>query len=134
MANLTDYYENKILNGLTGAQQLQTPMTIYLALFTSNPGETGDVAGELSGLGYERVEITSKFPLAVGSGQVKNSADIVFPTATSNWPTATHIGLMESDIENASDMMAYSELEVPIQILTDQAFIFNTNNLILNMD
>ena len=134
MANLTDTWKNKIINGITGAQPPTFPSSIYLALFTANPTASGDVSSELSGLGYTRIEVTSHFPLAVGSGEVKNTSNITFPIATSNWLEVFYIGFMESNVENTADMMAYAALDVSIQILQDQAFTFNINNLIIHLD
>ena len=88
----------------------------------------------MSGSGYERTEITSHFPLAVGSGEVKNISEVSFAIATVNWPELTHIGFMESDVENTADMIAYAPLDVVISILQNQSFIFHIDNLVVHLD
>lgn len=130
MANLTNGYENELLDGLCSVTQLTTPATVYLALFTADPTETGDVTSELSGGGYARTSIASKFSAASGTdGTSSNTAEIAFPTATADWDEVTHVGWMKSDVETTADMMVYAPLDTPITITNGQVFKFSAGTL-----
>jgi len=130
MANLVDGYENELLDGLTGVAALTTPTTVYLALFTADPTDTGSVTNELSGSGYARQSIAGKFSAATGTaGSVSNTTAIDFATATGDWSQATHVGMMESDVETTDDMMVWIELNSAITILNGQTFSFAIGTL-----
>lgn len=130
MANLTDSFENELLDGLTGVTPLTTPTTVYLALFTADPTDTGDVSSEYQLNSCARVALSGKFPAATGAaGLVANSVQIDFPTATGNWTTITHIGYMKSAIEGTDDMIIHAQLDSPITILNSQTFSFAIGTL-----
>lgn len=62
------------------------PTEIYLALYTSDPGDT-DTGNEVSGGGYERMLVTFTSP----SNKLSyNANDIEFPEATADWGVITH--------------------------------------------
>lgn len=130
MANLTDGYEIELLNGLTGETPLTTPTTVYLALFTADPTDTGSVTNELTGGAYARTALTGAFPTATGTaGTVANDVQIDFPTATADWSQVTHVGFMKAGTSAVADMMLWITLESPITILDTQVFSFSVGNL-----
>ncbi len=130
MANLTDSFENELLDGITGVTPLTTPAVVYLALFTGDPTDTGDVSTEYQINECARVSIAGKFPAATGTaGSVANSVQIDFPTAIGDWTTITHIGYMKSDVEGTDDMMVHAQLDSPITILNSQTFSFAIGTL-----
>ena len=123
MANLTDGYERELNDGLTGVTPLTTPTTVYLALFTADPGDAGSVVSEVVGGSYNRVSLAGKFSSATGTdGNTANTAVVTFPTATANQGTITYLGFMKSGIPTTDDMMVWSVLASPITINTDGIF------------
>ena len=122
MANLVDAYEKKILDGLTGVTSLFTG-TMYMALFTSDPTDSGGVGSELVGGGYARKSLAGLFPSASGAS-VANTSAIDFATATSNWAEVTHVGFMESGVATTDDMAIWLLLDTPITIQDTQVFSF----------
>lgn len=133
MANLTDAWERKLLDGLVGVTPLTTQTTVYMALFTADPTDTGSVASELSGDGYVRLSMSGLFSSATGTdGATPNTALIEFPSATAIWTTVTHFALMESSTVTADDMMMWFELDSPVTIAIGQTFKFNIGNFIVN--
>lgn len=74
MAIATNTLKNTLANAYKGA-------AVYAALFTSDPGATGTVVGEVSGGAYARVAISW------GS----SAAGVVTGTATINVPASTTI-------------------------------------------
>lgn len=129
MANLTDRYEKKLTDGLTGVTPLTTPTTVYLALFTADPTETGDVTNEVSGTGYARVALTGKF-LASTDGSSANTEAITFAAAgAGGWGTITHVAFMEAGVAGVADMIQSNSLTDPVTIVETDVFEFLTGKL-----
>lgn len=132
MANLVNNWENKIADALVGAAQLTTPATVYLALFSADPTETGEVINELSGGGYARAALTGAFtPISGIAGKQENTAEITFATATANWPTVTHAAFCESGTQGTADLMVISPLDTPIIISNGEVFAYAIGKLVL---
>lgn len=129
MANLTDGYEKELVDGLTGVTPLTTPTTVYLALFTADPTETGSVVNEVSGTSYARVALTGKFSAST-DGSSANTTAITFPAAgAGGWGTITHVGLMKSGTATTADMMVYQALTNSVIIAESDVFEFLVGNL-----
>lgn len=100
MSALSDHLENKVLEHILKATAYTRPATVYLALFTSDPGEAG-TTGEVSGGSYARVAITNNntsFPACATTGTPTKTLSIgaTFPTATAAWGTITHWALFDA--------------------------------------
>lgn len=89
--SLTNTWETNIGNAVLRNTAFSAPSTVYVALFTADPGETGSTANEVTGSGYSRQAITFGAPTT--DGEFVNSGDVVF-TATGSWGTVSHVGLM----------------------------------------
>lgn len=133
MANLTNAYELELLDGLVGETALTTPTTVYVALFTADPTDTGSVANELTGNGYARKSLATTFGSAA-SGTTSNTSAVTFATATADWSAVTHVGLMKSGTAATADMMVWIALSSSITILNGQAFEFAIGDLTINAD
>ncbi|WP_456238617.1 phage tail fiber protein [Paenibacillus albicereus] len=88
----SDWLENQILNHVLRGTVYTPPAALFVALFTSDPGEAG-TGTEASGGGYARQAVT--FTNST-SGSSSNSADILFPVATAAWGTLTHFGIYDA--------------------------------------
>lgn len=95
--SLTNTYENNALNTLIRGSSW-TSVPTHIALLTSDPGETGSLAGEVSGGSYARYAIgtASNFWSAASSGSTSNAATVEFAAATANWGTITHFALCDA--------------------------------------
>lgn len=104
----TDYLERLVLNTLRG-QAAAAPSTLYLALYLSNPGETGDGGVEMNYSGYQRQVVTfsAPEPLSGGTG-IRNEQEIVFPRTSANMGTVTHLGVLDSI--TGGNMLLYGEV------------------------
>jgi len=104
---------------------------VYLALYTSDP--TGsDTGTEVSGAGYERVEITFGAPaLQDGKQTIKNSVKVEFPVAQSDWGTVTHVGIRTAD--TGGDLIAYAELDTPRTIMSGDRFVIEIGNGVVSL-
>jgi len=97
MVAFSDYLERKLLDAILRNTSYAAPATIYLALYTSSPTDTGSGI-ECAGGSYARKALASGFPAASGTtGAVANSANITFTTATAAWGTVTSVMLLDGD-------------------------------------
>lgn len=121
-AALSDYLENKLLDHLVKATAYTPAATLYVGLFTSDPGESG-VTGELTiGTGaYARASVTNNnvnFPQcpATGTPIKTNGTVIQFPTASANWGTVTHWAIYDA-ASTGTNMLAHGALAVQRNIV-----------------
>lgn len=105
----SDYLEGKVLDHLLGRTTYTAPATVYVALYTSAPTDSGG-GTEVSGGSYARVAVTNNatnWP-AASSGTKSNGTAIVFPEATADWGTVVAFGLF--DAANGGNLLYWGEL------------------------
>lgn len=98
MAGFSDFLENELLDHVFGNAAYSAPATLYLALFTATPSDSGG-GTEVSGGSYDRADVTNNatnFPAASG-GAKANGAAITFPTASASWGTVNSWGLFDAN-------------------------------------
>ena len=104
--SLSNYGENAWMGHLFGSAY--TPAsTIYLALATSDPGETatGASMNEVANSnGYARKAITFA---AASSRAVAQNATVTFDQASGSWGTVTHYAIVDSGTHGAGNVLAY---------------------------
>jgi hypothetical protein len=126
--SIADYYENKILDHMLRAQSFTPPTTVYVALFTVSPSDSGG-GTEVSGGSYARQAVT--FGAASG-GSISNSADITFPQATANWGTIEAVGLF--DASTAGNLLWYGDLTQSKTVNNGDIFKISAGNLTVSLD
>lgn len=97
MGSKSDYLENKFLDLILGNTAYSVPATLYFALYTATPGDSGG-GTEVSGGSYARASVinnTTNFPNA-SAGSKNNGADIVFTTASADWGTVVAFGIFDA--------------------------------------
>lgn len=114
MSALSDALETSLLNHLLRATGYTPKATVYIGLFTADPGESG-VTGECSGGSYARVAVTNNttnFPqcAATGTPTKTNGAAFTFPTASAAWGTVTHWAIYDSAVGGTDVMLAHGPL------------------------
>lgn len=93
----SDYLELKVLDHILGGGDYTRPATVYLALFTATPSDTGG-GTECTGSNYARLAITNNatnWP-AASAGSKKNGVYFLFPIPTGTWGTVTAIGIFDA--------------------------------------
>ena len=78
MAEMSNYLENGLLNAVLRATSYTSPTTVYVGLYTSDPGEA-NTGTEVSGGSYARKSATFNAP---SNGVCTNSAAVEFDQAT----------------------------------------------------
>ena len=89
----SDYLEDALLNHVLRNTAYVSPITIYVALFTTLPSDDGTGGVEVSGGSYARQTVTFAAP---SGGQVANSGAVTFPVATAGWGTVVGMGLYDA--------------------------------------
>jgi hypothetical protein len=130
MDAMTNYLEaavlNHVLNG--GSTPMAAPPSLYIALFTADPGETGSVANEITGGAYARYTITNGFTVAGIATRGYNTAEAAFPTATADWGIVTHAALMDH-LTASTNMLIYGALTASRDVKDGDTFRFSANSL-----
>jgi hypothetical protein len=98
MFGMTTPLAAEILNAVLRNEPLPNRESLYVCLFTADPGPSGGFTNEVSSnaTGYERVAISQGFEEAVGVNTVDNLNHITFPEAEDDWGDITHIGLADA--------------------------------------
>lgn len=132
-SNLTNYVQTKLLDHVLGLTAYTKPTTVYLALFSSDPTETGIAGTEITGGGYARQAITfSASTNSAGLATTSNSGAINFPVATANYPApVTHIGIM--DAVTAGNMLWYGPLSASKTIAQNDQFQVGATKLSITL-
>ena len=125
MAEMSNYLENALLNATLNATTYTAPATVYVSLWTSNPGDDGS-GTEVSGGSYARTAVS--FATASGtSGNVLNDADVTFPTATASWGTVGWIGI--NDASTSGNLLYHTPLDTSKTIDSGDIFKISSGNL-----
>ena len=126
--SVADYYENKILDHMLRAQSFTPPTTVYVALYTVAPSDSGG-GTEVSGGSYARQPVTFS---AASGGSITNSADITFPQATADWGTIVAVGLF--DASTAGNLLWYGNLTTSKTVNSGDIFKISAGNLTVSLD
>ncbi len=122
MSAFSNYLENKVLLHVFGGSAYSAPGTLYLALYTSDPGD--DNSGtECSGTSYARQTIT----FSVVNDTASNNAAVEFPVAGSSWGTITHVGIL--DALTSGNLLAHGALTASKAIASGDVFRVENGDL-----
>lgn len=125
MAGFSDYLEDKVLDHVFGGTAYTAPTTLYVALYTVAPTDTGG-GTEVSGGSYARQ--TAAFTVSgTNPTTASNSAAIEFPTATADLGTIVAVGVM--DASSSGNLLAYANLDASKTVSTGDVFRFNAGDL-----
>lgn len=111
--SFSDYLEDKLLKHVFTNTSFTSPSSLYLALYTVAPSDTGG-GTELSGSGYTREAVT--FSVSGTTTLATNSAAVEFDAATGSWGTIVAVGVF--DASTSGNLLAWSELTTSKAIST----------------
>ena len=125
MAGFSDYLEDKVLDHVFGGNAYTAPGTLYVALYTVAPTDTGG-GTEVTGGSYARQ--SGAFTVSgTNPTQASNSAAIEYPTATANYGTVVAVGIF--DALTSGNLLAYANLTASKVVSTGDVFRFNAGDL-----
>lgn len=110
----SNYLEAAVLNALRG-QTFTAPSAVYVALYLSDPGESGVSGTEVSYAGYQRKPVTFSEPAPESGGiGFKNLSQITFETPNTEGGTVQWVAIMDSQI--GGNQLCRAELIEPLII------------------
>ena len=125
MAGFSDYLEDKVLDHVFGGTAYTAPTTLYVALYTVAPTDTGG-GTEVSGGACARE--TATFNVAATNPPTSRSAAAVeYPTATADYGTVVAVGIL--DASSSGNLMAYANLTTSKTVSTGDVFRFDAGDL-----
>ena len=125
MAGFSDYLEDKVLDHVFGGTAYTAPSTLYVALYTVAPDDTGG-GTEVTGGSYARQ--TATFTVSGTSPTTAtNAASIEYPTATADYGTVTSVGIL--DASSGGNLLAYADLDTSKVVSTGDVFRFDAGDL-----
>lgn len=122
MSAFSNYLENKVLLHVFGGTSYTAPATLYLALYTTNPGE-GNTGTECSGTSYARQTIA----FTVVNDTASNTSAVEFPVAGSSWGTISYVGILDNS--SGGNLLAYGALTTAKAIDSGDVFRVEAGNL-----
>lgn len=126
--SFTNYLENKVMAYVfTGTAFSSPSSSLYLALFTDDPGEGGS-GTEVSGTSYAR----QLFTMTTTNNASTNGSAIEFPAAGSSWGTVTHVAVM--DALTSGNMLASAALAASKTIGSGDVFRIPAGDLDITLD
>ena len=125
MAGFSDYLEDKVLDHVFGGSAYTAPATLYVALYTVAPTDTGG-GTEVTGGSYARQ--TSTFTVSgTDPTTATNAASIEYPTATGDYGTVVAVGIL--DALSGGNLLAYADLTTSKTVSTGDVFRFDAGDL-----
>lgn len=134
MAGKSDYLENAILDHILGGPDYTRAATVYVALFTVTPLDTGSGGTEVVGNNYSRVSVTNNntnWPAASG-GTKTNGTAITFPTASGTWGTIVSFGIY--DASTSGNLLYFGSLSTAQTVVNGNTVSFAASSLTITED
>lgn len=128
MSAKSDYLENAVLDHVLGGPDYTRAATVYAALFTAVPSDSGG-GTEVTGGAYARAAITNNatnWPAASG-GQKKNGAAVTFPTPSADWGTVVAVALFDAAV--AGNLLYHGTLASARPIRSGDTVTFPVNSI-----
>jgi|TARA_R100001509_G_scaffold37146_1_gene20002 hypothetical protein len=124
MSGFTDYLEDALLKHVFTNTAYTSPTTVYAALFTVAPSDTGG-GTEVSGGAYARQSMA--FSVSGTGTLATNSAAVEYPTATADYGTVVAVGIF--DAASSGNLLAYANLTVSKTVSSGDVFRFNAGDV-----
>lgn len=103
--SFSDYLEDKLLKHVFTNTAYTSPTSLYVALYTAAPSDTGG-GTEVSGGSYARK--AASFSVSGTTTLATNSSAIEFDAATASWGTIVAIGIF--DASTSGNFLAWADL------------------------
>lgn len=133
MGSFSDFLENELLDHVLGNAAYAAPSTVYVALSTADPLDTGAGMAEPSGFAYARQPVTNNltnWPAAAG-GAKANANLVAFPEATGSWGTITHFAIF--DAITSGNMLMHGSLTVAKAIASGDVLQFPATSIAVTL-
>jgi hypothetical protein len=125
--DFSNYLANKIISATVRNTPYDTPDSVWVALYTTDPTKD-DKGAEVREPSYNRQELSMSVPV---NGESENSAQVDFAQATSNWGNITYIGIRDQAFDG--NLLYYTELDNAKNILSGDQFRIDADRLTLKL-
>ena len=126
MAGFSDYLEDKVLDHVFGGTAYTAPSTLYVALYTAAPSDTGG-GTEVSGGSYARKSMPDMTVSGTSPTTATNGAAVEFVTATGSWGTVSHVGVF--DALTSGNLLGWAALTASKTVSSGDVFRFDAGDL-----
>lgn len=122
---MSDYFSNRLIDLLFRGQSYSMPSTIWHALYTSAPSNSGGGTEVGGGVGYARAPLDTTLTDICGTqsagstvassgtgGRIANNTVVEHPEPTGPWGVCTHGGWR--DASSGGNLLFWGELDSPI--------------------
>ncbi len=123
---MTDFLEAALLNHVLNNDAYAPSATLYVALFTAAPDDTGG-GTEVSGGSYARVAMAAGWTLVDLTTRAENTADVLFTQATADWGILNSVAIMSAS--SGGDMLLHGSLTNNREVLSGDTFCFLATDL-----
>lgn len=131
MSVMTNHFENIVLSAARGATTA-APAKLYMALFLSDPTETGTAGVELTYGQYARQEVTFSAPATTADTvSTSNTNRITFGMPDASGMVVTHAAVM--DAQTGGNMLLFKALASPITLTTETSPRFAVGEIIFSL-
>lgn len=127
--SFSDYLEDKVLKHVFANTAYTAPSTLYVALFTAAPSDSGG-GTEVSGTAYARQAMAFTVS-GTNPTQATNSGAVEFPTAGSAWGTVVAAAVF--DASSAGNMLAWADLTSNKTIASGDVFRFPASSFTVTL-
>lgn len=141
MSQFSDYLEQALVNHIFRDTAYSQPTSIFIALFTSNPGEDGsgtEVDSDSTWTDYERQDaavgdVKVSGWAAPANGVTQNAKVITFPPNNGEATiTVTHIGIY--DAISGGNLLFYAPLVSSKSLLQGDVLSFGVGSITVTID
>ena len=123
---MTQYLENKVLDGTLKATTYTAPANVYMSLYsTVNTSTTPGT--ELTGNGYSRQSVVFNTATA---GISTGNANVTFSATGNTWPAVVSAAIMDA---NTSGNMLYYATITPKVVAAGDTLVFDGANIVITI-
>lgn len=138
MSAMSNYLEDQLITHLFRTGTFTKPTTISVALCTAAPtdSDTGALSAKevsTSSTSYDRMDLNPAdanwAASSGGNGLTSNLAEILFPLATADWGTITHVAICDNGTPGSGNLLLHGSLQTSKVIQTGDQFRFNIGDV-----
>ena len=136
--DMSDYLETEVLEHIfKNISIFATPSSVFIALYTADPGEAGSETSEVSdaGTAYARESVgTITTEWTKTANAVENLNDVDFGTATGNWGTVTHMAITDNAVRATGNHYLNGPLTASKTVNNGDSFKFAAGDIDVTFD
>lgn len=127
----SDYLELALLNLVLGASAYSAPATLYVALYTVAPTDSGG-GTEVTGGSYARKSVTNSLSEWPSANPKQNANAITFVQATADWGTVVAFGIF--DAVSGGNLLYWGDLTASKSVENGDTAEFAANGITITED